>query len=74
MKSPKKVINHIVSWLIEYCNNSKMNGFVIGVSGGVDSAVVSTLCALTKRNVLCTILSIQYSTPTSLFFCITLLV
>ena len=59
MKSPKKVINHIVSWLTEYCYNSKMNGFVIGVSGGVDSAVVSTLCALTKRNVLCLDMSIH---------------
>ncbi len=37
MKSPKKVINHIVNWLIKYSNKYKMNGFVIGVSGGVDS-------------------------------------
>ena len=28
-----------------------MNGFVIGISGGVDSAIVSTLCALTNKNV-----------------------
>ena len=59
MNSPKKVINHIVSWLIDYCNKSKMNGFVIGVSGGIDSAVVSTLCALTKRNVICLDMSIH---------------
>jgi len=59
MKSPKKVIDHIVSWLIDYCNKSKMNGFVIGVSGGIDSAVVSTLCALTKKNVLCLDMSIH---------------
>ena len=26
-----------------------MDGFVIGISGGVDSAVTSTLCALTGR-------------------------
>tara|TARA_B110000444_G_scaffold17355_1_gene14760 strand:- start:454 stop:1170 length:717 start_codon:yes stop_codon:yes gene_type:complete len=30
-----------------------MKGFVVGVSGGVDSALTSTLCAETKRNVLC---------------------
>ena len=30
-----------------------MNGFVIGVSGGVDSAVTSTLCAKTSNKVLC---------------------
>ena len=61
MKSPKKVVNHIVNWLIEYCSLSKMNGFVIGVSGGIDSAVVSTLCALTKKDVLCLEMSIHQS-------------
>ena len=59
MKSPKKVVNHIVNWLIEYCNSSKTNGFVIGISGGIDSAVVSTLCALTKKNILCLEMSIH---------------
>ena len=59
MKSQKKVINHIVNWLIRYCNKSKMNGFVIGISGGIDSAVVSTLCALTNKNVLCLEMSIH---------------
>ena len=28
-----------------------MNGFVVGVSGGIDSALTSTLCALTKKQV-----------------------
>jgi len=59
MKSPKKVINHIVNWLNRYCNKTKMNGFVVGISGGVDSAVVSTLCALTNKNVLCLEMSIH---------------
>ena len=48
MKSPEKVKKHIVKWLKEYLVNSKQNGFVIGVSGGVDSALASTLCALTE--------------------------
>ena len=30
-----------------------MNGFVVGVSGGIDSAVTSTLCSLTNAPVLC---------------------
>lgn len=47
-----KVINHIIFWLKNYLKNSKMNGFIIGVSGGIDSAVVSTLAAKTKKNVL----------------------
>ena len=46
-----KVVSHIVSWLTEYSNKSNTNGFVIGVSGGIDSAVTSTLAALTKKNV-----------------------
>lgn len=29
-----------------------MNGFVVGVSGGIDSAVTSTLCALTGKKVI----------------------
>ncbi len=45
------IINHIVSWLDDYIQTSKTKGFVVGVSGGVDSAVTSTLCALTKHNV-----------------------
>ncbi len=53
MKSPEKVITHIVSWLKEYAENAQMKGFVIGVSGGVDSAVTSTLCAKTGFPVIC---------------------
>ena len=53
MKYPEKVSKHIVSWIDNYLNKSKMKGFVVGVSGGVDSALTSTLCAETKRNVLC---------------------
>ena len=35
----EKVIDHIVNWLKEYAMSAKMNGFVIGISGGIDSAV-----------------------------------
>lgn len=49
----EKVINHIVSWLKDYANNAGVNGFVVGVSGGIDSAVTSTLCAKTGLPVLC---------------------
>lgn len=43
----EKITEKIVSWLKDYAQNAKMNGYVIGVSGGVDSGVVSTLCAMT---------------------------
>lgn len=49
----EKVNTHIVEWLKSYAENSKVNGFVIGISGGVDSAVTSTLCAQTGLKVLC---------------------
>ncbi len=46
------VIKHIVAWLSNYSGSSFTKGFVVGVSGGVDSAVTSTLCALTGKNVI----------------------
>ena len=49
----EKVNMHIVNWLKTYAENAKANGFVIGISGGIDSAVTSTLCAQTGLKVLC---------------------
>ena len=49
----EKVIDYIVNWLKDYATNAKVNGFVIGISGGIDSAVTSTLCAKTGLKVLC---------------------
>ena len=49
----EKVVEHITSWLKDYAINAKVNGFVIGISGGIDSAVTSTLCARTGLELLC---------------------
>ena len=49
----EKVNNQIVNWLKTYAENAKVSGFVVGISGGVDSAVTSTLCAQTGLKVLC---------------------
>jgi NAD+ synthase len=49
----EKVAEHIVNWLLEYATKANVKGFVIGVSGGIDSAVTSTLCAKTGLQVLC---------------------
>lgn len=38
---------HIVSWLKNYQDSAKAQGFVVGVSGGIDSALTASLCALT---------------------------
>ena len=43
----EKINTHIVNWLKHYAVASKSSGFVVGISGGVDSAVTSTLCAQT---------------------------
>jgi NAD+ synthase len=47
-----KVIDYIVAWLSAYCDSAGMEGFVVGISGGIDSAVTSTLCAKTGKKVL----------------------
>lgn len=49
----QKVAEHITEWLKEYAMNARVQGFVVGVSGGIDSAVTSTLCARTGLPVLC---------------------
>ena len=46
------VVDHIVRWLREYCTASGLRGFAVGVSGGIDSAVTSTLCARTGKTTL----------------------
>jgi NAD+ synthase len=49
----EKVVSHIVNWLTDYANKAGVNGFVVGISGGIDSAVTSTLCAKTGLDLLC---------------------
>ena len=49
----KEVINYIKNWIQEYSKNSGTNGFVIGISGGIDSALTSTLSALSGKRTLC---------------------
>ena len=41
----------VVGWLCEYANENNVQSFVVGVSGGIDSAVSSTLAAKTGRPV-----------------------
>ena len=49
----EKVTNHIVQWLKNYALKANVKGFVIGVSGGIDSALTSTICAKTGFPTLC---------------------
>ena len=49
----EKAALHIVNWLKSYAENAKVKGFIVGISGGIDSAVTSTLCAKTGLKVIC---------------------
>ena len=48
----EKIIHYIVKELNTYCENAGLKGFVVGVSGGIDSAVTSTLSAKTGKPVI----------------------
>ena len=47
--SPSEKVNFISNWIKDYVNNlpSKAQSLVIGISGGIDSSVSSTLSAMT---------------------------
>jgi len=49
----EKINQHIVKWLLDYATNAKVKGFVVGISGGIDSALTSSLCAQTGLPTLC---------------------
>ena len=57
------VVQHIINWLKNYANKANIGGFVVGVSGGIDSAVTSTLCAKTGLKVLCLEMPIRQADP-----------
>ena len=45
--TPQQRIKHIVKWIKAYAKSAKINTLVVGISGGIDSSVVSALCAET---------------------------
>tara|TARA_B100000927_G_C16453552_1_gene464864 strand:+ start:1016 stop:1786 length:771 start_codon:yes stop_codon:yes gene_type:complete len=47
------VAEHIKNWILNYSKLSKTKGFIIGISGGIDSAVTSTLAAATGLKIVC---------------------
>lgn len=46
-----KITDFIISWLNRYIEELPVKGFIVGISGGVDSAVVAHLCARTGKTV-----------------------
>ena len=45
--TPKQQIKHITKWIKTYATKNKILTLVVGISGGIDSSVVSALCART---------------------------
>lgn len=58
----QKVSDYITSWLSEYSDDFAFSGFVVGISGGVDSAVTSVLCANTNKKVFLISMPIRQTT------------
>jgi len=44
-------INYIKKWILDYCKSmpKEAETLVVGISGGIDSSVTSTICALTGK-------------------------
>ena len=63
MKS-KQQINYITKWIKDYATKNKIKTLVVGVSGGIDSAVVSTLCARTGLTTIAVSMPIKQSKTT----------
>lgn len=49
----EKTAEYIIDWLKSYAIDAHMDGFIVGISGGIDSAVTSALCASTGMPTLC---------------------
>lgn len=56
------IAEHISSWLNEYCSKAGLSGFIVGISGGIDSALTSTLCAMTGKKVVLLSMPIRQTT------------
>jgi len=54
-------IDYIKNWILDYCNSmpKKLDSLVIGISGGIDSSVTSTICALTGKKIIVLSMPIQ---------------
>jgi len=47
----KERVDYIKNWISDYCKSmpKEPDSLVVGISGGIDSSVVSTICALTGK-------------------------
>ena len=54
-----KIQYQISNWLDTYLIENTLNTFVVGVSGGIDSAVTSTISAMTGKKTILLIMPIH---------------
>lgn len=59
IKDYKALAEDIISWIKNYAQENNIQSLVVGVSGGIDSAVVSTLCAVTGLPTYCAVIDIK---------------
>jgi len=54
-------VNYIKNWIKDYCKSmsKEPDSLVIGISGGIDSSVTSTLCALTGKKTIVLLMPIK---------------
>ena len=55
----KEKVEHIVDWFTDYAEQHNKKCLVMGVSGGIDSSVVSTLCAKTGLRTIPIVMTIK---------------
>jgi NAD+ synthase len=63
MKEPAETANEIAQWLREYAQEAGMAGYVVGLSGGIDSAVTAALCQKAMDNAVLAVLLPCHSLP-----------
>jgi NAD+ synthase len=54
-----KLADDITNWIRDYATTNNIKSLVVGVSGGIDSAVVSSLCARTGLPTYCCVIDIH---------------
>ncbi len=54
-------ISYIKSWILDYCKSmpKEPDSLVVGISGGIDSSVTSTICALTGKKTIVLLMPIK---------------
>jgi NAD+ synthase len=63
MSKSNTLSEDISNWILNYANSNNISTLVVGVSGGIDSAVTSTLCAKTGLRTLVINMPIHQNDP-----------